>query len=299
MVHVYQIIIFSAAVMCANTFAIQGMEPYETAPIILNNGNHNKCPLNNDKQRLIKMSQDTILKTLLIHDSESLLNVCGPGYWRRVFYFNASSNIDQRCPGNWNTIASPVRGCAGSSRACRSAFSDDINITYSKVCGRIIGGGRGLPDAFYRHARNQYYTIQHNYLDGVSITHGASGSQTHIWSLAVGHSAAVSFTTRCPCDYSTLQNHTKAPFPPVEVGNNYFCERSNSLNFDQLWTGESCTSNNPCCSFHNPPYFSVQLPAATTDRIELPESVMMNMNMMKTYWCCLLKFMYSHSYCIA
>ena len=28
-------------------------------------------------------------------------------------------------------------------------------------------------------------------------------------------------------------------------------------------------NDNPCCSFHNPPYFSVQLPAATTDSIEL------------------------------
>jgi hypothetical protein len=31
---------------------------------------------------------------------------------------------------------------------------------------------------------------------------------------------------------------------------------------DPLWTGESCASDNPCCSFNNPPYFRVQLPAA-------------------------------------
>ena len=28
-------------------------------------------------------------------------------------------------------------------------------------------------------------------------------------------------------------------------------------------------NDDPCCSFHNPPYFSVQLPTATTDGIEL------------------------------
>jgi hypothetical protein len=45
------------------------------------------------------------------------------------------------------------------------------------------------------------------------------------------------------------------------------CDRADE--FDPLWTGESCANDNPCCSFNNPPYFSVQLPAVTTDRIEL------------------------------
>ena len=259
MVYVYQIVVFSAALMCANIFAIQGMEPYKIAPMILNNYNHNKCSSNNDRQRL---SRD-VLKIMLI--SESLSKVCGPGYWRRVFYLNASSNIDQRCPGNWNAIASPVRGCAGSSRTCRSAFSDDITIAYSKVCGRIIGEGIDSPDAFFRYIQNQS-TIEHNYLDGVSITHVASGSRTHIWSFAAGHSVSYASLgyTRCPCDNA---NRTQAPLPPSEVGDNYFCDRAEEL--DHLWTGESCANDNPCCSFHNPPYFSVQLPTATTDRIEL------------------------------
>ena len=182
---------------------------------------------------------------------------CGPGLWRRVFYLNASRS-DQSYPGQWNLVASPIRGCAGADESCRSAFSDVINTAYSKVCGRIIGEGAVLPDAFNR---SQQINIEGNYLDGVSVTHGASGSRTHIWSFGAGHGGV---GARCPCDNS---NRNIAPLPLAEVGKNYFCDRVDGL--DPLWTGESCMNDNPCCSFHNPPYFSVQLPAATTDRIEL------------------------------
>jgi hypothetical protein len=132
---------------------------------------------------------------------------------------------------------------------CRSAFSDDIFTAYSKVCGRIIGEGTRTPDAFHRPPT---LTIEENYLDGVSVTHGAPGSRTHIWTFGAG------FHGHCPCDSSG------GPLPPAEVGDNYFCDER-----EPLWNGESCASFNPCCSFNNPPYFSVQLPAATTDRIEL------------------------------
>ena len=171
-----------------------------------------------------------------------------------MFYLNASRS-DQICPGQWNLVTSPVRGCAGAG-SCHSAFSDEISTTYGKVCGRIIGEGVRSPDAFHRSP----ITIEGNYLDGVSVTHGAPGSRTHIWTLGAGHPGA-----RCPCDTS---NRDIAPLPPAEVGDNYFCDRADGL--DPLWTGESCASDNPCCSFHNPPHFSVQLPAVTTDRIELP-----------------------------
>ena len=77
---------------------------------------------------------------------------------------------------------------------------------------------RQSPDAFFRHIQGQT-TIEDNYLDGVSITHGASGSRTHIWSLGAGHSAALSHRniSRCPCDNS---DRYLAPLPPAEVGDN-------------------------------------------------------------------------------
>ena len=135
-------------------------------------------------------------------------------------------------------------------------------MAYSKVYGRITGTSPGTPDAFFRYGGPN--SIEGNYLDGVSVTHGAPGSRTHIWSFGAGHPAGDGLDARCPCDTT---NRHRAPLPPTEVGDKYFCDRADGQ--DPLWTGESCASDNQCCSFNNPPYFSVQLPAATTDRIEL------------------------------
>ena len=177
---------------------------------------------------------------------------CGPGDWKRVFYLNASNPDQQSCPGDWNLVTSPIRGCTGVQEACRSVFSNDINAAYSKVCGKIIGDNIHTTDAFTGG------NLEGNYVDGVSITYGEIGSRIHIWSFgAVGY-----VDGRCPCDTQA------GPLPPAEVGNNYFCDRDDALD-DLLWTGENCATDDPCCSFNNPPYFSVQLPAATTDRIEI------------------------------
>ena len=251
-----QLAIFSAAVIYTSFLSTHG-QSIEIAPMI-----RDKCPSDDDRQSVFKIYQDVINQ---ISFGESISTNCGPGYWRRVLYLNAGRQ-DQSCLGDWNLVTSPVRACTGIENTCRSAFSDDINsVAYSKVCGRIIGEGRTSPDAFFRHILGQT-TIEDNYLDGVSITHGASGSRTHIWSLGAGHSAALSYRniSRCPCDNSDRYH---APLPPAEVGDDYFCDRADG--FDPLWTGESCMNDNPCCSFHNPPYFSVQLPAVTTDSIEL------------------------------
>ena len=214
-----------------------------------------ECPSDDSRQHYHNLLQNATRRVIYdtAHTPDPVSQICGPGSWRRAFYLNATVS-DQSCPGDWNLVTSPVRGCGGADVSCRSAFSDDINTTYSKVCGRIIGQQRQSTDAFNRFIWFQN-TIEDNYLDGVSVTHGVHGSRTHIWSF--GATAHVNF---CPCEGSA--------HPPAGVGNKYFCDRNDALD-DLLWTGENCASDNPCCTFHNPPYFSVQLPAATTDRIEL------------------------------
>ena len=172
-------------------------------------------------------------------------------------YLNTSSQ-DQSCPGDWNIYTvSSVKGCAGVDVSCQSAYSGEVHFQYNKVCGRAIGIGGVSPDSFYGYISDQN-TIEGNYLDGLSVTHGAPGSRTHIWTFGVGHHG------RCSCD---TNNRNQAPLPPSEVGENYFCSRFTADG--HLWTGTDCASNNACCSFHNPPYFSVQLPSPTTDQIEL------------------------------
>ena len=244
--------------LCIAATVVQRQLPIEISPITIpcDNG---ECPSEANRQasrNLIHNATYDIIHQIITGSSPR--PECGPGNWRKVFYLNASRS-DQSCPGQWNPVTSPVRGCAGANISCRSAFSDNTSTAYRKVCGRITGEGVGTPDAFYRFISGQD-TIEGNYLEGVSITHGAPGSRTHVWTFGAGHGG----TGRCPCDNS---DRTFAPLPPAEVGENYFCDRADRL--DPLWTGESCMNDNPCCSFHNPPYFSVQLPAATTDRIEL------------------------------
>ena len=249
-----------ALCLAATVVQGQGELPVEISPVTIP-GTAGECPSDDSRQisrNLLRNATRGIIKNTL---TNPISQICGPGEWRRVFYLNASGPDIQSCPGQWSLFTSPVKGCAGAGSACYSAFSDDINTAYSKVCGRIIGEGVDTPDAFV----TSQNTIEGNYLDGVSVTHGASGSRTHVWSFAAGHPAVEgSLVARCPCDSSDRNN---APLPPAEVGDNYFCDRADEL--DRLWTGESCASDNPCCSFNNPPYFSVQLPLATTDRIEL------------------------------
>ena len=124
--------------------------------------------------------------------------ICGSGEWRRIFHLNTSKS-GQSCPGDWNLVTSPMRGCAGTHSSCHSAFSDNVNTRYNRVCGRVIGEGTMTPDAFVRFLSGQN-TIEENYLEGVSVTPGASGSCIHIWSFGAGHRAGGGLVARCPCD---------------------------------------------------------------------------------------------------
>ena len=236
------------------TTMVQGQLPVKISPVTIA-GNNGECPSDDSRQATRNLLGNATREIIQNLNSltDPISQICGPGEWRRVFYLNASRS-DQSCPGQWNLVTSPVRGCAGVDYSCRSAFSDSINTVYSKVCGRIIGEAIATVDAF--HLRTHPITIEGNYLDGVSVTHGAQGSRTHIWSFA----AAGGGGSFCPCSNSG----SLVLSPPVEVGDNYFCDRP-----DRVWTGKSCTDDFPCCSFNNPPYFRVQLPSPTTDNIEL------------------------------
>ena len=172
---------------------------------------------------------------------------CGPGYWVRVASLKLT-DPQQNCPSPWVMETTPGRSCAIVSRPCASVYFDTFSVMYRKVCGMALGYATDTPDAFF--GRNA--GIDSSYLDGVSITYGQP--RQHIWSLAAGHAG------RCPCD-STDRN--VAPLPPSFVGNNYFCDGDYN---GALWDGEGCTT--ACCTFNNPPWFAVTLPAPTSDSIE-------------------------------
>ena len=194
---------------------------------------------------------------------------CGAGLWWRVAYQNMTEHLHQ-CPSAWRKYnTSGVRACGrpeSSTGSCDAVFYFP-NRQYSRVCGRIIGYQVASPDAFRR------FNKRYGDLDGVIISHGAQ--QDHIWSFAAGvtEEGSKHRQSNCPCSPEAGTQ------PPENTRGkcNYFCESGNSDNdfergrlysSDRLWDGQQCEGS--CCEGNqSPPWFSVQLPAPTTDVIKV------------------------------
>ena len=172
------------------------------------------------------------------------------------------SNPAEQCPSAWREYnSSGVRACGrpvSTSGSCPDVQYSTFN-QYSRVCGRIIGYQVASPDAFKSDNAHG--------IDGITITHGTQ----HIWSNVAGVYEQGTSMYTCPCSSTNGQES------PPSIGNNYYCESGNSMsNFrrdhlyleDKLWDGQQCEGT--CCTGTNsPPWSSVQLPAPTTDAIEV------------------------------
>ena len=233
---------------------------------------NNQCHYEEAKTFAGKFVYDYISEQLSRNDTSKY------GTWTQVAYMNMS-DLTQFCPSTW-TINTTVRACGrqeSSSASCHSVFFSTNGMEYSQVSGRITGYQYGTPHAFHF---SIYFNpgIDNAYIDGVSLTHGAPGSRTHVWSFVnawteTGGSGA---THICACmlsNYSEWQ-HTVPDF----VGNNYFCATGHNRYFyshhvilfhNPLWDGEGCTGSNTCCQFNQPPWFYRTLPAPTTDDLEV------------------------------
>ena len=177
--------------------------------------------------------------------------------WMRVGYVSSS----QGCPTGLDHVT------AGGKRLCRKTVNISCSsvifpthgLNYTKVCGRVYGYQKGTPDGFQRHLHCPGCTIDQQYVDGVSITHGSP--RQHIWSLATTYR-----DTYCPCS-----NNPTNPGPvPGFVGQDYFCDvesHSTNKDDDRLWDGYDCLSTAPrCCDKGN--WFCKDLPQTTSDDIE-------------------------------
>ena len=138
---------------------------------------------------------------------------------------------------------------------CSSVIFATGGVRYSRVCGRVYGYGKGTPDGFERHTHCPDCTLNTQYVDGVSITHGSP--RQHIWSLAPSVNPSY-----CPC----IGNPT---IPPA-VGEDYFCDvktMDTYVSIERLWDGEDClTGSEACCNRAN--WFCKDLPESTSDNIE-------------------------------
>ena len=207
-------------------------------------------------------------------ESPPVYSCGGTGGWRRVVYLNMTDR-HTTCPSGWNMTGYSKRTCGRNStrfRTCSSATFPLSGGEYSRVCGRIKAYQWGGTLAFNSFHNRYVTTIDVAYACGVSVTHGTP--RNHIWAFVAGASEANPTSVNvCPCDTtSTIR------IPPF-VGNDYFCESGVNRPWhyrrdyilhstDTLWDGEDCLPSSTCCSQHNPPYFTKQLPTPTTDDIE-------------------------------
>ena len=176
------------------------------------------------------------------------------------------TDTNQRCPSGFRLITSPKRTCGTPGRRCVSTTFPLNGVKYSRVCGKIIGYQYASVDAFW----GRQHSIDGNYVDGISITHGQK-PRKHIWTFAAAYDETQSYS--CPCiKISVPFNGVIPPF----VGQDYFCDTGSRYaaqyqfyHADPLWDGSGCGSTSSCCGFNNPPWFCKQLPQPTTDDIEM------------------------------
>ena len=161
------------------------------------------------------------IKGVLTYCHMEMLCNDAEGGWTRLGHFNISdSNVS--CPSEFKPYyKEEVRVCGRSNKGpgCSSIKIPSNGISYSQVCGRVVGYQYGLPDAVTKSntndsadARND---INSHYVDGVSITQG--DPRKHIWTLMAGNSS-YNNSGNCPCNSSSSNEQEVQSF----VGEDYF-----------------------------------------------------------------------------
>ena len=124
--------------------------------------------------------------------------LCGSGGgWTRLAYLDMTDSTEN-CPSGFRLYQSGgVRACGritSNDASCVSVQFQSNGISYSQVCGRVVGYQYGSTDAVYpgRYTGETYGSVidsSHNdinsyYVDGVSITRGSP--RQHVWTLMAG-----------------------------------------------------------------------------------------------------------------
>ena len=206
--------------------------------------------------------------------------LCGSGGgWMRLAYLDMTDST-VNCPSGFRLYQSGgVRVCGratSSVGSCVSVQFPSNGISYSQVCGRVVGYQFGTPNAIYSEG-SHHNDINSYYVDGVSITRGSP--RQHVWTLMVGlHEASIRANghSNCPCSQGSIQNPDLQSF----IGNDYYCESGNPATdgafqyilytSDPLWDGKGCGSlEGNCCTAPDLPWFHKVLNTTTTDYLEL------------------------------
>ena len=229
-----------------------------------------QCP---STERAINEIHQTVISSYIYN------GICNSATgWRRVAFINMT-DTSHSCPPGLNMTTYSKRSCGRTHTGyfnCSSTTFSVGGLPYSQACGRIRGYQYGALVAFYSYIDYGQRSINSQYVDGISLTHGQSGERQHIWTFAAGRTqdSGRYFDTLCPCDSSHYS------IVPPFVGNDYFCESGLKTAWNTgysriffpnntLWDGQNCISNSTCCQFNSPPWFTKTLNVSTTDDIEL------------------------------
>ena len=166
---------------------------------------------------------------------------CGgvTGGWMRV------AETYQDCPSGFvESNENGLHQCRIGENRCFSVNYPTLNVSYSNICETIAAYQVGSTDAF-RGTSDPANTIDSNYVDGISLTHGINPRQ-HIWTFAAALDRTGNSTSSgsyCPCQ-NTTHPQPDMIVPPF-VGEDYFCDAAeDGLQTDPLWTGTDCL----CCA---------------------------------------------------
>ena len=162
------------------------------------------CPSRNTDTHWLNVIPDQAETGLVEHVLPPPSYQCGGSGWTSVALVNMT-DTGQQCPSGLTLTSYSKRTCGRTTSTggtCDSTSFSVGGVTYSRVCGRIIGYQFGIGAAFLRYNRGLSTTIDSPYVGGVSLTHGAPGARQHIWTFATGitevdQSSVAEYL--CPC----------------------------------------------------------------------------------------------------
>ena len=194
-------------------------------------------------------------------------------WFRRLAYLNMS-DATQNYPTVFRLYQlGGVRACGRpvtNSASCVSVQFPSNGISYSQVCGRVVGYQYYTPDAVHNGHGSNHNNLNGYYVDGVSITRGPP--RQHVWTLMAGNYDTHGTAHTCPCNTGSTQQVQSF------IGDHYFCESGAASQYlpklytsDPLWDGQGCGSaETACCTALGLPWFHRDYGSTTTtDYLEL------------------------------
>ena len=200
---------------------------------------------------------------------------CGEGVWMQVANINMTET-SSKCPVGLRKVTSPKSLCRKTvTSGCSSTSFSTYSVSFSKVCGKVIGYQYYSPDAFRPYYANQGRTIDDLYVDGVSITHSRVPRQ-NIWTLAAAMDEYPEHNRNaCPCTNS--KSHVAfTGLIPEFIGDDFYCETGSRVTVhpryyleDPPWDGKGCGRYSSCCEGEGKPWFFKDLSQSVTSDIEV------------------------------